>query len=151
MTLRSHRMVQVIQDITRTAYKNGILSQTTIDVIMTNCYSEFLESGILDDRIGDHQAIKCTLNFKIEPPSKFKKILIRDYSENNIMAFKDFLSNGSNYSAILNCKDVNMAAEGINKHINDYYDSFFPIKQIKYNQKYLYKPSKELLKAINSN
>ena len=61
MTLKSHRMVQVIQDITRTAYKNGNISQTTIDVVMTNCYSDFVESGILDDRIGDHQAIKCTL------------------------------------------------------------------------------------------
>ena len=46
MTLRSHHVVQVIQDITRTAYKNGHLSQTTIDVIMTTCYSEFEQSGI---------------------------------------------------------------------------------------------------------
>ena len=52
-------MVQIIQDITRTAYKNGNLSQTTIDVTMTNCYTDFVESGIHDDRVGDYQAIKC--------------------------------------------------------------------------------------------
>ena len=41
-----------------------------------------------------------------------------------------------------------MAAEGLNKHINDHCDAFLPIKKIKYHQNYLHKPSKELLKAI---
>ena len=50
------------------------------------------------------------------------------------MSFKNFLSNGSDYENILRCNDVNTAVEGLNRHIDDHYDNFFPIKQIKCNQ-----------------
>ena len=51
---------------------------------MTNCYSDFVDSSVLAERIGDHQAIKCELKFKVEQAARFEKILIRNYSVNNI-------------------------------------------------------------------
>ena len=62
MALKSYNMVQTIHwGITRIAKRGYKYSQTTIDVIFTNCYSDFEKSVVLNDRIGDHQAIKCEL------------------------------------------------------------------------------------------
>ena len=62
MALKCHNLVQTIQGITRVAKRGQKYSQTTIDVIFTNCYSEFVKSSVLDERIGDHQAIMCEIN-----------------------------------------------------------------------------------------
>ncbi len=65
MTLKSYNMVQTIRGITRVAKRGERFTHTTIDVIFTNCYSEFIESNVLNDRIGDHQAIKCEIACKV--------------------------------------------------------------------------------------
>ena len=102
-------MVQVVQDITRIANLNGRTTKSTIDVVMTNCYSHFLECNVLDDRIGDHQALKCTLNIKVQKASKFQKILIRDQSLNNLKDLCYFLGQCSDYRSILSCIDITIS------------------------------------------
>ena len=47
MVLKSYNMVQTIQDITRVAQRGDKITTTTIDVIMTNCYSDFVECDVL--------------------------------------------------------------------------------------------------------
>ena len=148
ITMKMFGMVQTIQEITRLSYMRNIITQSTIDVIMTNCYSKFISNGVLDSRIGDHQAIKCILDFNVIKASKFKKLLIRDHSVKNIGAFNNFLETQSDFSPILECTDVNSATEGLNHHIATYYDIFCPIKTINIHTNYLFKPSKELLAAI---
>ena len=148
ITMKLFGMVQVVQDITRIANLNGRTTQSTIDVVMTNCYSHFLECNVLDDRIGDHQALKCTLNIKVQKASKFQKILIRDQSLNNLKDLSYFLGQCSDYRSILSCNDVNEALNGLNHHIKTSYEHFCPVKQIKCKSNFLAKPSTELLAGI---
>ena len=106
MTLKSFNMVQTIQGITRVAKRGDKFTQTTIDVIFTNCYSDFVNSSVLDARIGDHQAIKCEIACKVFRAPKFEKVEIRDHSKRNIEQFLEFLDAGSDYSRLLECDDV---------------------------------------------
>ena len=148
VTMKLFGMVQVVQDITRIANLNGKITQSTIDVVITNCYSQFLECTVLDDRIGDHQALKCTLNVKVQKAKKFKKILIRDQSLNNLKDLSYFLSRCSDYRSILCCTNVNEAVNGLNHHIKTSYEHFCPVKQIKCKSNFLAKPPTELLVRI---
>jgi hypothetical protein len=115
---------------------------------MTNTYSDFLSCDVLDDKIGDHQAVKLVLDFNVPKASKFKKILIRDHCKRNVAALSNFLANSCNYQQILESSDVNAAAHGLNSHIEMYYNRFCPIKQIKCHSDYIHKPSDELLANI---
>ena len=94
MTLKSYNMVQTIQDITRVAKLGDRITATTIDVIMTNCYSNFVGCGVPKDIIGDHQVIKCELEFKVQKAPKYENIVIRDHSLHNIDSFVMFLDRG---------------------------------------------------------
>ena len=141
-------LVQTVQGITRIAQLGDKTTQSTIDIIMTNTYSHVLSCDVLEDRIGDHQAIKLTIDFNVEKLSKFKKILIRDHCKSNIAAMKKFLQENCDFSPILESNNVNEALEGLNMHIQYYYDQFCPIKQIKCHSDYIHKPSEELLKNI---
>ena len=123
-------MVQTVQDITRIAKLGNRYTSTTIDVIFTNCYSNFLSCTVLQERIGDHQALKCQLEFKVEKPPKYQKRIIRDHCTKNIDSLKEFLISGCDYTPILECKDVESAAIGLNDHINRYYKQFCPLKSI---------------------
>ena len=147
-TMKMFGLVQTVQGMTRIAKLGGKITQSTIDVIMTNTYSHFLSCDVLDDRIGDHQAIKLTIDFNVDKPSKFKKILIRDHCKSNISGLKNFLKECSDYSSILESNNVNEAVEGLNFHIQHFYDIFCPIKQIKCHSDFIHKPSEELLKNI---
>ena len=148
ITMKLFGMVQTVQEVTRIAKLGDKITESTIDVIMTNAYSNFLDCKVLDDKVGDHQAVKFVLDFNIEKASKFKKLLIRDHCKNNINGLKQFLRENSDYQPILESANVNETAEGLNYHIQQYYDLFCPIKQIKCNSDYIHKPSKELLKNI---
>ena len=145
--LRSFNLVQTIQGITRYSMRKGVLTTTTIDVIFTNCYSDFVNNDVLIERIGDHQAIKCELNFIVTKPAKFEKIKIRDHSKRNIDSFAEFLKTGSEneFDNILNCNDAEIAAITLNEHLNFNYEVYFPLKIIKVHEKFIFKPSKELL------
>ena len=147
-TMRMFGLVQTVQGITRIAKLGDRITHTTIDIVMTNTYSHFLTCDVLEDRIGDHQAIKFTIDFNVDKPSKFKKILIRDHCKSNISALKNFLKENCDYSSILESNNVNEAVEGLNAHVQYYYDIFCPIKQIKCHSDYIHKPSEELLKNI---
>ena len=148
LTLKAFNMVQTIQGITRIAKYGDKFTCTTIDVIMTNCYSDFIDCTVLENRIGDHQAIKCMLDFQVKKAPKFKKIVIRDHSIKNIEKYVEFLNLGSDYSQIMDCNNVDLAAVGLNDHLSNYYEHFFPIKTIRIHEKYVYKPSKQLLEEI---
>ena len=150
MTLKSYSMVQTIQGITRIAKRGDKYTQSTIDVIFTNCYSDFVKSVVLDDRIGDHQAIKCELTFKAPKAPKFEKVEIRDYCKPNINRFVQFLSEGSDYQPLLDCNCVESATLGLSEHITSAYENCFPIKVIKRHEKFIHKPSTELLNAIKN-
>jgi exonuclease III len=81
MALKSYNLVQTIRGITRVAKRGDSYSQTTIDVIFTNCYSDFVESSVLEERIGDHQAIMCEIDCKVYKAPKFEKVEIRNHSK----------------------------------------------------------------------
>ena len=147
LSLKSYNMVQTIQGITRVAKRGDKFTSTTIDVIMTNCYSDFISCSVLDERIGDHQAIKCDLAFKVQKASQYEKIIIRDHSTNNINSFTSFLHN-CDYSPIMDCCDVECVASGLNEHLNKYYDEYCPFKTIHKHQNYIFRPSQDTLKAI---
>ena len=147
-TLKSFGMVQIVQGITRSAVRDGVTTETTIDVIMTNCYSDFIENKILDTPIGDHKSLLCKLDHTVESPSKYSKHLIRDYSINNQAAFKIFLKS-RDYSQIVNCTDVNEAVVCLSNLLNNFHDNFFPLKTIKTNKCFLFRPSAEILHEIH--
>ena len=148
ITMKLFGMIQVVTDITRRSYRNGICTESIIDVVMTNCYSDFTLCKVLDDRIGDHEALKFEMNFKVLKTDKFKKVTIRDHSLKNIKALKHYLNELSDYSSIVNCGDIDTAIEGFNNHLTMAYDKFCPTKIIKCHSHYLFNPSKELLNNI---
>ena len=150
ITMKLFGMIQVVTEVTRRSYRKGICSESTIDVVMTNCYSEFTECKVLDDRIGDHETLKFEMNFKVPRTDKFKKVAIRDHSKKKIEALKNYLGEKSNYSSIINCEDLDSATEGFNHHISEAYNKFCPNKIIKCHSHYLFNPSDELLKNIST-
>ena len=46
-------MVQTVQ-------QHTIITRSTIDVVMTNTYSDWLSCDVLDKKISDHQIVKIT-------------------------------------------------------------------------------------------
>jgi len=150
MALKSYNMVQTIQGITRIAKCGDKFTQSTIDVIFTNCYADFVESVVLDKRIGDHQAIKCKLTFKAPKASKFEKAEIRDHCKRNVKNFIQFLSEGSNYQPLLESNCVESVTTGLSDHIISAYHNHCPLKTIKRHEKFIHKPSTELLDAIKN-
>ena len=148
ITMKLFGMIQVVTEVTRISYRQGIRTESTIDVVMTNCYNNFVDCKVLDDRIGDHQALKFELNFKVEKTDKFKKVSIRNHSLNNLRALSWYLRDMSDYSQILNCENVDAAVEGFNQHISEAYEKFCPSTVIKCKSNFLYNPSKELLDNI---
>ena len=54
-------MFQTIQNYTRIAKKGKKFSYSTIDVIITNSYSDFENSSVLPERIGDYFALEFEL------------------------------------------------------------------------------------------
>ena len=148
MTLKSYNLVQTIQGITRVAKRGDRFTETTIDVIFTNCYSDFAGSTVLDDRIGDHQAIKCEISCKVPRAPKFEKIEIRNHCQRNIEQFLQYLSHESDYTELLDCEDVEAVTAGLTEHIETAYYNHFPLKTITRHEKFIDKPSTELLDAI---
>ena len=138
-----------IRDRTRIAKLGNILTQSTIDVVITNMYSMFLSCKVLNSRIGDHQALKIVLDFNVDKCSKFKKVIIRNHSKNNLKALKLFLTQCCDYSALLESNNVNEVAEGLLSHLKYSYEQFCPTKQIKCHSNYIDNPSKELLSLIH--
>ena len=62
ITMKMFGMVQVVQDITCIAKLGNRVTKTTIDVVITNTYSKFLDCKVLDDCIGDHQVVKFIID-----------------------------------------------------------------------------------------
>ena len=149
MTLKSYNLVQTIQGITRVARRGDQFTQSTIDVIFTNCYSEFIGSTVLADRIGDHQAIKCEIGCKVLMAPKFEKVEIRDHCQRNIEQFLQYLSYESDYTELLECENVEAVTAGLTEHIENAYYNHFPRKTITRHEKFIDKPSTELLDAIS--
>jgi hypothetical protein len=149
LALKTFGLKQIVQGITRFSRLGQKYTATTIDVIFTNFYSDFSSCEVLDERIGDHQAIKCSINFAVEKAPKYEKKVIRNHSKANISAFKQYLnSNCSGIEEILSMTDVEEAANSLNNALNCNYNNFFPLKAITVHEKYIHKPSKELLDAI---
>ena len=148
VTMKLFGMIQVVTDVTRRSYRNDICTESTIDVVMTNCYSEFTQCKVLNDRIGDHETLKFEMNFKVRKTDKFKKVAIRDHSLKNIAALNQYLNVLSDYSQILECENIDLATEALNNHINKAYEIFCPKIVIKVHSHYLFKPSAELLVNI---
>ena len=148
-TLKSFNMVQTIQNYTRIAKKGDKFTYTTIDLVMTNCYSDFENSSVLQEQLGDHFAIKCELQFKVELPPKYEKMSIRDYSCNNVKAFQTYLAN-TDFTPLFKSNQANDALYILDTNLNKHHDHFFPLKIIKKHQKFIYKPSSESLSAIKT-
>ena len=148
-TLKCYNLAQTIQGITRVARKGDHFSQTTIDVIFTNCYSDLIQSSVLEECIGDHQAIMCEINTKVPIASKFEKLEIRNHSKRNLQNFIAYLQNDCDYSTLLSCTDVEAVTTGLCSHIEQAYSTFFPPKTIVKHEKFIHRPSPDLLNAIN--
>jgi len=149
MTLRCYNLVQTIQGITRVAKRGDNFTQTTIDVIFTNCYADFVQSSVLDERIGDHQAIMCEIDCKVPIAPKFEKVEIRNHCKRNVKKFLVYLDTCSDYSPLLESTDVEAITAGLCHHIEQAYTTSFPCKTIERHEKFIHKPSTELLNAIN--
>ena len=148
-TLKSFNMVQTIQKYTRVAKRGNKFTYSTIDLIITNCYSDFENSSVLTERLGDHYALKCELQFKVELPPKFEKTSIRDFSHNNIKAYQTYLAN-IDFTPLFKSDQVDDALSILETNLNKHHDHFFPLKTIKKHEKFIYKPSQESLSAIKT-
>ena len=144
----SMKIFGMIQVVTRRSYRNGVLSESTVDVVMTNCYSDFTKCEALNYRIGEHETLKTELNFKVPKADKFKCVSIRDHSEQNIESLHYYLKELSDYTDIMTCENLDAAVDGFSHHVNNVYEKFCPVRIIKCKNNYLFNPSKELLKNI---
>ena len=149
ITMKIFGMIQVVTEATRRSYRQNVYTESTIDVVMTNCYSDFSDCKVLNDRIGDHETLKFEMNFKVLKADKFKKVAIRDHSKKNIESLNYYLAVVSDYSPIINCNNVDAATEAFNSYVSQAYGKFCPAKIIKCHSKHLFKPSDELLKNIS--
>ena len=84
--MRSFGLIQTVQYITRVAYLGNRRTESIIDVVITNCYSNFTKCKVLNDRIGDHNAVKCTFDFHVKKADRFKKLIIRGHSLKKILS-----------------------------------------------------------------
>ena len=133
-----------MQNYYRIAKKGKKFTYSTIDVIITNSYSN---SSVLPEQIGDHYALKFELQSKVEMPPKYEKISIHNYSINNVKAFQSYLAN-TDFTPLFRSDNVDDALNILDTNLNKYHDHFFPLKVIKRHPKFIYKPSQESLNAI---
>ena len=112
ITMKIFGLIQVVSEVTRRSYRQNHYTESTIDVVMTNCYSDFTDCKVLNDRIGDHEALKFEMNFKVLKADKFKKVSIRDHSQKNIASLNYHLAE-SDYSPIMNCDNIDAATEAL--------------------------------------
>ena len=131
LILKMFGLVQPVNSVTRRAMLNGKLTESTIDVIFTNCYSSFLSLNVLNHKIGDHQSIVSKLDFNVSKADKFKKLQIRDHCLKNLSSMFNYLAYCIDFDSIINCQDVNEALGILMAHINAAYEHFCPIKTIK--------------------
>ena len=148
VVMRSFGLIQTVQNITRVAYLGNKRTESIIDVVITNCYSNIDKCKVLKDRIGDHNAVKCTFNFQVKKADRFKKITIRDHSMKNIEHLKSYLGTISDYSPLLECENIDCVTDGLFYHIEKAYMESCPEKVIKCHNNYLSKPSKKLIGLI---
>ena len=113
ISMKIFGMIQVVTDVTRRSYRNGVLSESTIDVVMTNCYSDFTKCEALNYRIGYHETLKMELNFKVPKADKFKCVSIRDHSKQNIESLHYCLKELSDYTDIMACEKLDAAVDGL--------------------------------------
>ena len=148
-TLKSFNLVQTIQEVTRIAKRGTKITATIIDVIFTNCYGDIIKSEVLDDRIGDHQALKCQLDFKVTNAARYEKVEIRDFCMMNKTAYYEYLKS-TNFGPILASDSAEEAANCLNNCLTSQFDNFFPMKNITIHQNFIFKPSRESLNAIKN-
>ena len=91
----------------------------------------------------------CEIDCKVPIAPKFEKVEIRNHSKRHVEQFLAYLDTGSEYSQLLECLDVEAVTAGLCAHIEQAYSSFFPCKTIKRHEKFIHKPSPDLLNAIN--
>ena len=91
----------------------------------------------------------CELNCRVLKAPKFEKVEIRNHSKRNVKQFIEFLSQ-SNYQDLLACEDVEAVTSALTEYVEDAYYSHFPKKTINRHEKFIHKPSDELLSAIDS-
>ena len=148
ITMKLFGMIQTVTEVTRRAYRLNVYSESTIDVVITNCYLDFIKCKVLQERIGDHDALKIEMNLKVPKVDKFKKVAIRDHCKKNLDALNHYLTVLSDYTPILNCENIEAATDAFTSYISQAYENFCPPKIIKVHSHFLFSPSGELLKNI---
>ena len=90
------------------------------------------------------------LTCRVPKAPKFEKVEIRDHCKRNIKSFVQFLSEGSNYTPLLECDCVESVTVGLSEHIAEAYQDHFPSITVKRHEKFIHKPSKEFLDAVEN-
>ena len=107
-------------------------SATLIDHIYTNATLNQFESYIILSDISDHFPI-CHI---ISDKSKEKKpcyIKVQNFNEENILAFKEDLSN-TNWGCVFNQDQTQEAYNKFYEIFNDKYNHHFPVRKVKFNK-----------------
>lgn len=120
-------------------------TQTTLDLYVTSFPRDNIKAGVLMCDLSDHLPIHCLIPHK-RPCQTGHKVLIRNYSEQNINKFIELLS-AHQWHEITEATDVNTAYNAFLSTFVSFYNTCFPLKPlIQYKKsrkpwisKYLYK------------
>lgn len=115
---------QIIKNPTRVTE----LSQTLIDVIITNDCSKIQESGIVQVTISDHYMVYCIRGRQKEKPQKHKFKYFRNWKKVNWDVIKHEL-NELNWESILQCTDCQISCDNLYHIITGKIDKHAPPKK----------------------
>ena len=129
----SFGFIEIITKPTRVCHHSTYTSYSLIDHIWTDRQTNVFNSGIITSYVSDHFPIFTFINNskKGQAPPKF--IESRDFSEENILRFRNFLENTS-FERVKSEDDPEKCLEVLDDMFFSIYDFHFPKKTTKLNR-----------------
>ena len=124
----SHGFLQLVNKPTRCTSN----SATLIDHVLTNKLLESYETCILISRLSDHFPIVTFIPLDKSPNSPLYSFS-RDFSEHNLIQFKNNLSNIS-WNNTMDSEDTQESYDNFSKLFLDLYEMHFPLSKKKFNR-----------------
>ena len=112
-------------------------SETLIDNILTNVDTNEIKSGIIQTDISDHLPIFMVENRQVSIENEIKTIYKRQYSEENILKFREMLQNNADWELIKTCDDPDSAYNLFTRRFFDLHNKAFPKMEKKIKSKHL--------------